>query len=423
MMPPLEFHEPAPEERAARVLRVELSFSTMIAVVLVITGLWLLIRLLPVVLVLVAALFIGGTLSPVIEWLEERRIRRNVAIAIVFTVLVIATVVLIFLTIPELLDQAKRLAAQEPALRARVVVFLARSPLTVPLAESLRNVNYGAMLGYSPSTAVAFSTRIVEFFAYSMGAIFLALYVLIDRDRLRGALFAVLPRRHHIRLSRVMLNLETIVGGYIRGQLITCGLIAGFMFILLTACGVPNALALAAFGGAADVLPYIGALLTIGPAVAAALGRGPAITAIVFVLMVVYEEFESRVLVPVVYGRALRLPSSIVMLSLLAGATLMGVVGALLALPCAAAILMLVDELRVDLPGEQEQVAGKKLRRSDDRVEKEYERRTEGMPAEQAAAIAVELSDVRQKEEAGEAAAAESPAAGAKVGSSALGDT
>ena len=68
--------------------------------------------------------------------------------------------------------------------------------------------------------------------------------------------------------------------------------------------------------------------------------------------MLAYEEFESRFLVPRIYGRALRLPSSVVLVALLAGGTLMGIVGALLALPVAAAMRMLVDELRVELPGE-----------------------------------------------------------------------
>jgi len=165
------------------------------------------------------------------------------------------------------------------------------------------------------------------------------------------------------------------------------------------ACGVPNALAISVFGGVADVLPYIGIFLTMGPAIVAALAKGPVITMIVLVLMLAYEEFESRVIVPVVYGRALRLPSSVVLFSLIAGASLLGIVGALLALPVAAAILMLIEELRVELPGEIELGEDAELRKRDDRGEQEYERRTEGMPAEQAAAVAVEMSDERKKKE------------------------
>ena len=77
----------------------------------------------------------------------------------------------------------------------------------------------------------------------------------------------------------------------------------------------------------------------------------------------------------------------------------MGIFGALLALPVAATVMMLIEELRVELPGQQEQVADVEQRVGDERAEDEYERRTEGVPAEQAAAIAVEISDDRRKEE------------------------
>lgn len=76
-----------------------------------------------------------------------------------------------------------------------------------------------------------------------------------------------------------------------------------------------------------------------------------------------------------------------------------GILGALLALPVAATIMMLIEELRVDLPGEQELVADTALRARDDLQEEEYERRTEGVGARQAAAIAVEISEDRRYED------------------------
>jgi hypothetical protein len=133
----------------------------------------------------------------------------------------------------------------------------------------------------------------------------------------------------------------------------------------------------------------------------AALSRGPAIVIMVLVLMFAYEEFESRVIVPRIYGRSLRLPSSVILFSLFAASMLMGIAGALLALPVAAAVLMLVEELRVDMPGQQEQAEDVQTRMRDDEGEEEYERRADGMPANLAAAIAVEISKERQKEEQG----------------------
>jgi predicted PurR-regulated permease PerM len=387
--------------RSTRTVRFELSFSTIFTIVLVTAGLWLMVRLLPVVLVLIVALIIVGTLGPAVSWLETRHLQRGWSIAIVFTSLLIVTLLVGVLTVPEFLAQVLSLVDREPALRARLVARLAGSHLTAPLAESLRTMHYEALIQSIGTTAFTLSTRVIEIAAYSMGAIFLSLYIMTDRDRLRGGLYSIIPRADHIRLSRIMMNLEKIVGGYIRGQVITCALMASFMFILLVACGVPNALAIAVFGGVADVLPYIGIFLTMGPAIVAALAQGPVVTVIVLVLMFAYEEFESRVLVPVVYGRAMRLPSSVVLFSLIAGATLLGIIGVLLALPLAAAILMLIEELRVGLPGETAGVERAKLRKKDERGEHEYMRRTEGMSVEQAAAIAVEMSDKRKREETG----------------------
>ncbi len=393
-VPPLPDCRPSAGEKT-RVVRFEVSPATMIQLILVVACMWLLIRLWPVFLVLVVALLIVGTISPAVSWMEARRVKRGLGIAIVFTLLFVVATLAVTLTIPSLLEQASALVEQEPAFRAHLSDYLARSNLTAPIAGWLRNVKYEAF----SSDAFAFSMRIFEIAAYGASAIFLALYIMIDRDRLRGGLFAVVPRSHHIRLARVMMNLETIVGAYIRGQLITCLLIAGFSFVLLVACGVPNAMALAVFAGVADVLPYIGAFLSIGPMVLAALARGPVVVAVVLLIMLAYEEFESRVLVPRIYGRALRLPASVVLFALLAGGTLMGILGALLALPIAATVMMLIEELRVELPGQQEQVADVEQRVGDERAEEEYERRTEGVPAEQSAAIAVEMSDDRRKEE------------------------
>ncbi len=369
------------------------------SLLLVAASLWLLIRLWPVLLAVVAALVVAGTLSPAVRWLEERRVSRGLGIAIVFTSFLVLGVLAAVLTIPTLVTQAASLLEHEPALRAQLSDALATHHLTIPLARWLRGLPADALTSAVGAGAVAVSMRAFEVVAYGLSALFLALYVLIDRDRLRGGLFAVVPRSHHIRLSRIMASLETIVGSYIRGQMLTSLLMSVFTFVLLTACGVKNALALAAFAGLADVLPYIGPVLSVGPAVLAAIPRGTVIAVVVLVAMSAYEELESRVIIPRVYGRALRLPSSVVLFALLAGGTLMGILGALLALPVAATVMMLVEELRVELPGEQERPADTSLREGDDRAEEEYERRTHGVGAQQAAGIAAEISQDRRKED------------------------
>jgi predicted PurR-regulated permease PerM len=386
-------------EGETSVVRVELSVRSLLLVLALIAVVWLLINLAPILLVLVTALMLVGALSPIVTWLEERNVRRPFALCTIFGVAIALVVGLAMVTVPTIITQWRSLADNEPVIRERVAIYLQQSDFTAPLADDLRNLHYTDLAKSFKSTLVAMGTDMLATFAYGVAAVFLAFYIMLDRDRLRGALFAVVPRPHHIRLSRILLNLVTIVGGYIRGQLLTCLLMSGFIFVLLLACRVPNALAIAVFGGVMDLLPYIGIFLTMGPAVLAATVKGPVIASIVFGSLFAYEELESRVLVPLVYGRALRLPSSVVFFALLVGTALDGIVGALLALPSAAAILMLIQELRVELPGEAIQPKDIEQRREDDRSEQEYERRSESMPAEQAAAIAVEISGDRKREE------------------------
>ncbi len=404
-------------ERPTQPIRIEVSARSVLFVLGVLAVAVLVIRLTPVLLVIVVSLMLVGSLNPVVEGLEARGIRRGHAIGLVFAFLLLFVLGTVTLTIPDLISQAAELIEREPAMRERLAQYLAERRITSSLAASLRQINYETLIGSSATFALAASVRLAGIVAYGVGSIFLALYVMLDRDRLRGSLFALVPRTHHITLSRILLNLEKIVGGYIRGQVITCAAMAIFMFALLSAFGVKSALALAVFAGIADVLPYIGGLLALIPAALVTLPLGLLATGSVTAAILVYQEIESRLLVPLVYGRALRLPSSVVLVSLLAGGTLGGITGAMLALPVAAALLMLIEELRVELPGEMpsDETVQKY---SDDGVRKqEYVDRTAGMNAAEAAAVAVAIVLEHRQSEAEEAIVGPAEATHAVTGS------
>lgn len=390
--------EPAAIPRPPALYRIEITTRTFVTLVLVTVSCWCLMKLAPVLLMVVTSLMLVGALGPTVERLQTRGVRRGHAIGLVFTVLLLITGLLITFTIPELFAQGNSLIEREPMLREQLATWLDGYRFTAPLAASLRQIDYGALLGSPSRTTLRTSMRAFEIMAYSVGTLFLALYVMLDRDRLRGALFSLVPRTQHIALSRILLNLERIVGGFIRGQVITCVLMSAFIFVLLSAVGVESALAIAVFAGIADILPYVGAMLIIAPAVLAALAISPAAAVTVAILIMVYQEVESRLLIPLVYGRALRLPSSVILVALLAGAALYGLVGALLALPVAAAALMLIEELRVELPGQSDTPDKEKQRALDTIYDEEYTTRTEGLPVDEAAAIALSLTDDRAHE-------------------------
>jgi predicted PurR-regulated permease PerM len=359
---------------------------------------WLAVQLLPVFLVIVIGLMIVGMVAPIVRWLERKHLRRGVAIAIVFSGMLVTIGLVAALTIPRLAAQVWQLADRMPQMQSELAQFLQRSKLSAPLAQSVQSTRITELAANAARVGLSYSPHIVALIGYAVTAVFLSLYLLIDRDRMRGGVFALVPRSYHVRLSRVLIGLETIVGGYMRGQVITSLLMTAFTFVVLSIAGVPNAIALAVFAGVADVLPYIGGLLACGPAVLAASANGPTSAIAVLAVLVLYQEFESRFIVPRVYGNVLRLPSSVVIIALLVGGTLLGILGALLALPIAAGVRMMVEELRVELPGETSDDPVTTMK--DARGEREYEARAAGIPIEQAAGIAAEIAQEQVAQDA-----------------------
>lgn len=126
--------EAGPKSPRPRVLLIQPSTGFIVGLLCLLAGLWLLSRLLVVVMILLAALILAGTLGPAVERLQQRGMRRWLAIGIVITALLTVTILFITLTIPSLIAQATSLVNQEPVLRARMGHWLAGSPITRPLA-------------------------------------------------------------------------------------------------------------------------------------------------------------------------------------------------------------------------------------------------------------------------------------------------
>lgn len=374
-------------------IRVELTPTTMIIAIVAVASVWLLLQLWPVFLVIVVALMIVGMLDPFVAALERRGLRRSFSIAVVFIALFALVALFCAFTVPRFLVQLGELMDRLPQAQTELAEKLDRFQLGRPLAKSLRETRATELIASVEHLGLTYSTKALEVIAYSVTSLFLALYFIVDRDRMRGGAFALIPRAYHVRFSRVLLNLETIVGGYMRGQIITSVMMAVFTFTVLSIARVPNAIALSMFAGVVDVLPYVGALLVCAPAALAALSRGTTTALIVLFVLAAYQELESRFIVPRIYGKVLRLPAATVMIALLIGGKLMGILGALLALPIAAGIRMIVAELRVELPGED--LDDTEVRKLDERGEKDFERRAAGAPAAEAAAIAAEIAEKR----------------------------
>ena len=371
-------------------------------IVATIVGMWLVYQLRTVGLVLLVALILAGTFNPLVERMEKRGIARMYALILLFVALSAIAALLLFLTLPPVIEQVTQMVHDAPALRTRLIAFLNERGVTVPLAHIVQNAGIEQTFARIEQNLMGYSSQAMMLVGYGATTLVLSFYLLADGKRVRGVAYALVPREYHMRLARILQNMEIIVGGYMRGQFITSAAIGVFTFVLLVACRVPNALSLALFAALCDVIPFIGGLIVILPAVVAALPRGLPVAGVVLVAFMVYMEFESRVLVPRVYGHVLRLSPTVVILALLAGGTLMGVMGALLALPIAAGLLMILDELRVEMPGDDSIDRSKSARNA--RTEAAYEQMSAGSAAPEAGQIARQLAqDIRDADRVDEA--------------------
>jgi predicted PurR-regulated permease PerM len=377
-----------------KVVRFEIAPRTIAWILAAIAGVWLIRQLWMIGLLVVVALVFAGTFNPLVEWMERRGLKRTPSLILLFFASIVVASLLIFLTVPPLVAQLAQIVHGAPAHREQLIALLQQRSFTEPLAHAVQNAGLDQMFARIESHLLGYSSQAVMVLGYFATTFVLSFYLLADGKRTQGALYAIVPRDYHMRLARIIHNLETIVGGYMRGQLFTSAAIAVFTFLLLVICKVPNALSLALFAAVADVIPFVGGILAAGLVVLSALPRGLPVATVVLVAMFIYMEVESRILVPRVYGHVLRLSPAAVVLALLAGGTLLGVVGALLALPIAAGLQMILEELRVEMPGDDSDDRPARARNA--KTEAAYERMSAGLAAPEAGQIAKNLAhDIR----------------------------
>jgi len=401
-------------------IRIEIAPRTILYALLAIAAVWLVFELWTVVVVTLVALVLVGTFDPLVAWFESHGWKRGRALILIFLFIALALAAIILLTIPPLVSQLQHIIEIAPREQRKVANWVGQYPWARSIASAIRGVKLDDMMLRAGNSLLEYSSQVLVAIGYGVTTLFLAIYLLADPRTAKGALFAVVPRHSHVKLARILLELKTMVGGYMRGQLITSVAITVFTFGLMTAFRVDDALAIAMFAGLTDVIPFIGGYLASAPAILAVSSEGGVAIAIVAVAMFAYQEFESRILVPRVYGRTLRLSPAVVLIALLIGGTLLGILGALLALPMAAGARLIVRELRVELPGEGG--ADSEMRKRDEKAEHMYEQLTANAPVEDAAEIAGELAQrIKETEAAGGTLTGEMPVIMKELGTEAPG--
>lgn len=176
----------------------------------------------------------------------------------------------------------------------------------------------------------------------------LALYITTDGPRIARYLRAFLPRDRHAQASRVTSRIFVRLGGWVSGQILLCVIIGTISWVGLTLIGVPYAVVLALIAGIMEAVPNVGPIIASVPAIIIAALYSPWQALLVAILYIIIQQLENYLIVPKVMSKAVELHPLAVLLALMVGGELMGVLGAVLAVPVTAAISVIVDEIRAE---------------------------------------------------------------------------
>lgn len=340
----------------ARLWQVGRSAWATAGIVVVTAGVLYLVSLVSLLVVsVVLALFPATLLGPVADRLRRARLPDALAalLAIVLGVGLVAG--LLGAMVPVVANQVPALVESATEGIADVEAWLDTEPFGIEvggltdLAEAAQQQvgDLGAYAGQAAGAAYAAFEVLV-----GLLLLFVVLFFYLkDGRRLRDGLVATVPARGRARTRQALDRAWDTLGKYFRGQLLVALVDAVFIGIGLVVLGVPLALPLAVlifFGG---LFPIVGAVTTGALAVLVALADGGFGTGLaVLALVLVVQQLEGNVLEPLILGRAIRLHPLVVLLSITAGSLLLGILGAFLAVPVAAIVARILDDVRAGPP-------------------------------------------------------------------------
>ena len=343
--------ERQPEERLVsfRPRAILVVLGIILAAVAIIAFLFLAWRVITWILI---ALFLSLALNPAVEFFERRGLKRVVASLVVFLLALIAFAALGALLIPPLIDQVEEFADAVPGFVEDLTA--GRGPLGFlqddyqivdKVQEAVEDQGAGGILGVT-NASLAVARGVVSFIIGVVTIAFLTVFMLIEGPRMLERFRDSLPEHMKPRFERMGGDIYRTVGGYVGGNL-AISLIAGIASaIVLFALGSSYAIALAVVVALLDLIPLAGATIAaVIVSTIAFIELGWVKGVIVIAFFVLYQQLENHILQPVIYGRTVQLSPLTVLIAILIGAELVGILGALAAIPVAGIIQAIFREV------------------------------------------------------------------------------
>jgi predicted PurR-regulated permease PerM len=301
---------------------------------------------------LLISLFLALALNPAVEYFQRRGMRRGWASFVVFFLALAAFAALGALVIPPLIDQIETFVEDVPDLIDDLIAgrgslgFLQDDyQLVDRVRDAIEEQGAGGVLGIT-TAGIAIARGIVSFIVGVVAISFLTFFMLLEGPRLVARFRDFLPEHLRPRWQRVSGDIYRTVGGYVTGNLVI-SLIAGLASAaVLFSLGSDYAVALAVVVAILDLVPLAGA--TLAAVIVSTVGfleLGWVKGVILVLFFLVYQQLENHVLQPVIYGRTVQLSPLTVLVAVLIGAELVGILGALAAIPTAGIIQAVAREI------------------------------------------------------------------------------
>ncbi len=328
------------------VLRVVIIVLAVIAVIAIVRLLWQ-----PLSWIVIAS-FLAVALSGPVNLLH-RRMRRGLAIAVVYTSLLLIPIAVAAAILPPLVTQGVDFVNNLPKYSTDLHNQVERNPKLAKLNKKFGITDQLSKLAAdAPSKIGEAATVVRDFGGAIIGSIFAGFTIFVLSifmvARGRNWIEGLLRLRGGRQADAAAVALERIgnaVGNYIAGAVVQATVAAVTAFVVLTLLGVPFAGALAVLVGLFDLLPLVGATIAaVFVGVVTLFNDFPADTIIWAIFAIAYQQFENYVIQPQIQKRAVELEPFVVLVSVLFGAELFGVIGAILAIPFAASVQIAVQE-------------------------------------------------------------------------------
>jgi predicted PurR-regulated permease PerM len=305
-----------------------------------------------VFVLIIISLFFAAGLNPAVEFFQRRGLKRTGAVACVVGIVLAFVGVFSAVVIPPVIHQLNLLLKDAPALIANLK--------NNPTLDSL-NIKYGIIdtIQKKVNAGVHDGQFVVGAFGGVIGVgkavlsgavatltiLILTLYFLASLPSVTQAAYRFVPLSRRDRVTRISDAIIKRVGAFVSGQA-SVAVIAGiFALVLSLALGLPYASAISMLVFLCGLIPLIGHILGCAAFTIVALTKSPTDAIIVFVCYVIYIQLENYFILPRIMRRSLSMPGLVTIIAALFGVSLLGVVGGLLAVPIAAAILLIVDEV------------------------------------------------------------------------------